>query len=163
MPSNITGRCLCGGITFEYDGQVGPANYCHCADCRRCTGGPFNIGVRFVRSRFRITKGRPRGFTKAGDSGREFTRHFCPDCGSPLFTSAPKHADLVYVKAGVLDDLSLVQPIRTGSPRPYRGITSLSIFPAFNTVPSSTPPNTPLKLTAAGFSHPGGRGRHEPW
>ncbi len=126
MSSNITGHCLCGGVTFEYDGPVGPANYCHCEDCRRCTGGPFNIGVRLVRSRFRITKGLPRGFTKAGDSGRELTRHFCPDCGSPLFTSAPKHPDVVYVKAGVLDDPGLVQPTHqnwVASAVPWRHIS----------------------------------------
>jgi hypothetical protein len=110
VASIITGHCLCGAVTFEYSGAVGPANYCHCEDCRRCTGGPFNIGVRLERSGFRITSGRPRGFTKRGESGRELTRHFCPDCGSPLFTSAPKHPDFVYVKAGVLDDPSIVKP-----------------------------------------------------
>jgi len=110
MAGIVTGRCLCGGIVFEYSGVVGPANYCHCEDCRRCTGSAFNIGVRLLRSEFRLTSGTPRKFTKHGESGRELTRHFCPDCGSPLFTSAPKHADFLYVKAGVLDDPSLVQP-----------------------------------------------------
>ena len=110
MAGIVTGCCLCGGVAFEYNGVVGPANYCHCEDCRRCTGSSFNIGVRLVRSEFRITSGTPRGFTKRGDSSQELTRHFCPNCGSPLFTSAPKHPDLVYVKAGVLDDPSLVQP-----------------------------------------------------
>lgn len=132
MAGTITGRCLCGGVAFAYDGVVGPANYCHCEDCRRCTGGPFNIGVRLSRSRFRVTSGVPRGFTKSGDSGQELTRHFCPDCGSPLYTSAPKHPDYVYVKAGVLDDPGVVEPTHQNwiaSAVPWRNIpTDLRSF-----------------------------------
>jgi hypothetical protein len=108
--SDVTGRCLCGHVTWRYDGEVGPASYCHCEDCRRCTGSAFNVGVRLRRADFRITAGGPRGFTKRGDSGRELTRHFCPECGSPIFTSAPKHPDHVYVKAGTFDDPGLVRP-----------------------------------------------------
>jgi len=110
MASSIFGRCLCGHVAYEYVGSIGPANYCHCEDCRRCTGSAFNIGVRLRLAEFRITSGNPKGFTKCGDSERELTRHFCPECGSPLFTSAPKHPDYVYVKAGTLDDPSVVQP-----------------------------------------------------
>ena len=108
--SDVTGRCLCGHVTWRYDGEVGPASYCHCADCRRCTGSAFNVGVRLRRADFRITAGTPRGFTKRGDSGRELTRHFCSECGSPIFTSAPKHPDHVFVKAGSFDDPALVRP-----------------------------------------------------
>jgi hypothetical protein len=110
MASTISGRCLCGGVTYEYSGSVGPANYCHCEDCRRCTGSAFNIGVRFNLAEFRVTSGTPEGFTKRGASGRELTRHFCPECGSPIFTSSLKHPDYVYVKAGTLDDPMVVKP-----------------------------------------------------
>ena len=106
----VSGRCLCGNVRYEYDGEVGPASYCHCEDCRRCTGSAFVISVRFERAGFRVESGTVKGYTKRGESGNELTRHFCADCGSPLFTSAPKHPDHVYVKAGTLDDPSLVSP-----------------------------------------------------
>src|SRR5438067_2320081 len=112
MSQPVTDGCLCGAVRYRYDGEIGPANYCHCKDCRRCTGSAFNIGVRIAALGFRIVKGTPKGFTKAGDSGDELTRHFCPDCGSPLYTSSPRHPDSLYVKAGSLDDPSLVQPAR---------------------------------------------------
>jgi len=105
-----TGRCLCGSVTYEYAGRVGPASYCHCEDCRRCTGSAFNVGVRMRLADFRVSSGDPKGFTKRADSGQELTRHFCSDCGSPLFTSSPKHPEHVYVKAGTLDDPGLVEP-----------------------------------------------------
>ena len=110
MTKEISGRCACGGVTYEYAGEVGPANYCHCEDCRRSTGSAFNIGVRLGSSGFRISSGTPKPFTKCGESGRELTRHFCPDCGSPIFTSSPGHPEYVYVKAGTLDDPTIVKP-----------------------------------------------------
>jgi hypothetical protein len=110
MGNAISGHCLCGNFAYEYLGEVGPANYCHCEDCRRCTGSAFNIGVRLDAAKFRIISGDPKGFTKLGESGNELTRHFCPECGSPLFTSSPRHPECVYVKAGSLDDPTIVRP-----------------------------------------------------
>ena len=112
MANTIQGHCLCGYITYEYTGPVGPAHYCHCEDCRRCTGSAFNIGVRFNVPDFRITSGKPKAFTKNGDSGNELTRHFCPECGSPVYTSAATHPEYVYVKAGTINDPTIVKPIQ---------------------------------------------------
>lgn len=106
----LTGGCLCGACRFECGGAVGAANYCHCSDCRRATGSAFNIGVRLARTGLQMTRGAPRAFTKTGDSGRELSRHFCGDCGSPLFTSSPAHPEWIFVKAGVLDDPTVVAP-----------------------------------------------------
>jgi len=111
MSAAITGGCLCGKVRFVYRGSLGDAAYCHCADCRRCTGSAFNVSVAMEATYFEIVSGAPKAFTKAGDSGRGVTRHFCPDCGSPLFTTSPLHPELAYVKAGVFDDPTLVQPI----------------------------------------------------
>jgi hypothetical protein len=106
----ITGGCLCGNVRFAYTGRLGSASYCHCADCRRCTGSAFNVSVAMERRHFRISAGAPKGFTKTAESGTELTRHFCPDCGSPLFTTSPRHPALVYAKAGALDDPAPVRP-----------------------------------------------------
>lgn len=62
------------------------------------------------RIQCRIESGKIGSYTKAADSGHELTRHFCLNCGSPLYTSSPKHPDRVYVKAGIIDRPSLVQP-----------------------------------------------------
>src|SRR5262249_43919479 len=86
-------------------------NYCHCEDCRRCTGSAFNIGVRVEARQFRVAKGSPRAFTKTGESGNSLTRHFCPECGSPLYTTSPVHPDILYLKAGCIDEPSIVHPI----------------------------------------------------
>ena len=107
-----TGGCLCGAVRYEYRGEVGPASYCHCEDCRRCSGGAFGISVRLETSGFRVVHGRAHSFTKRADSGNALTRHFCAECGSPLYTSSPVHPSHLYVKAGSLDDPALVEPTR---------------------------------------------------
>ena len=109
MTNIAKGHCLCGYVSYEYSGHIGPANYCHCEDCRRSTGSAFNIGVRFDVAGFRIVSGNPKAFTKRGESGFELTRHFCPECGSPIYTSSPRHPEYIYIKAGTLDDPNLVR------------------------------------------------------
>jgi hypothetical protein len=113
----VTGSCLCSAVTFECE-EVGPAGFCHCEDCRRCTGSAFSISVPCALSGFRKLTGHLGSFTKTGATGSEISRHFCVSCGSPIFTSSPRHPEVIYIKAGVLDDPNAVKPDRqawTGS------------------------------------------------
>jgi hypothetical protein len=108
MAETITGGCLCGAVRFAYEGAAGPASYCHCSDCRRATGGPFAVSVRLAADRLKV-EGRTASHTKTSDAGKPITRHFCPACGSPLFTHTAG-APTAFVKAGAFDDPALVQP-----------------------------------------------------
>lgn len=112
MTQLLTGGCLCGAVRYSYEGEVGPAGYCHCADCRRVSGSAFGISVRVAAAGFSIVAGVPKSFTKPGDSGRPVARFFCGDCGSPLYTLPPLHPEVVFIKAGSLDDSGLVKPNR---------------------------------------------------
>lgn len=104
-----TGGCLCGAVRFECD-ELGSAGYCHCEDCRRCTGSAFNVSVSCATSAFRILSGELGSFTKRSDSGWDLTRQFCLSCGSPIATSSPRDRTVIYIKAGVLDDPAAVDP-----------------------------------------------------
>jgi hypothetical protein len=110
MNEVATGGCLCGAVRYEIAGGVGPAGYCHCSDCRRVTGGAFHVGARAAAKDFRVTAGAPAAYTKTSDRGVALTRHFCVGCGSPLFTTSASHAETIFVKAGSLDDPTLVKP-----------------------------------------------------
>ncbi len=110
MDSKFTGGCLCGGIRYEYDGEVGESSYCHCDDCKKATGGPFTVGIVSEKSKLKILSGQVKSYTSKADSGRDITRDFCPDCGSPLFTRAEKCPDHIFIKAGSLDNPELVKP-----------------------------------------------------
>ena len=112
MQQILDGGCLCGRVRYSYQGEVGAANYCHCADCRRVSGSAFGVSVPVDASGFHIVEGEPKSFTKQGDSGRPVTRFFCPNCGSPLFTVPPHRPGTYFLKAGSLDDPSVVRPAR---------------------------------------------------
>jgi hypothetical protein len=112
MSQILTGGCLCGAVRYRYEGEVRDVNICHCADCRRVSGSAFGVSVPVDASGFDIVNGTPKGFTKDGDSGRPVTRFFCPDCGSPLFTLPPLHPEVRFIKAGSLDDPTMVKPGR---------------------------------------------------
>lgn len=105
----IAGGCLCGNTRYSVDGNIGEANYCHCADCRRASGNAFNVGVRVEKSTFSLEGRALCAFTTTGESGGEITRHFCGTCGSPVFTSSSGNDEVIYVKAGSFDDPDVVR------------------------------------------------------
>jgi len=70
MTRMVSGGCCCGGIRYEYEGEVGTAGYCHCEDCRRISGSAFGVSVRVAAKGFRVVRGEMKAFTKAGESGR---------------------------------------------------------------------------------------------
>ena len=92
------GRCLCGAIEFEADGEAKWVAHCHCESCRRHTASPMATFVGFTANRFRFTKGTPKVF----ESSPERLRSFCSDCGSPLTYHANWDPDGMHVYLGVL-------------------------------------------------------------
>jgi hypothetical protein len=110
METILRGGCLCGAVRYECPGHPENASYCHCDDCKKATGGPYTVGVLVKAVDLCMTSGRVKGYTTVADSGRKITREFCPNCGSPLFTRAEKCPDLVFLKAGCLDEPELIKP-----------------------------------------------------
>jgi hypothetical protein len=110
MKKILSGRCLCGSVRYEYTGEPELATYCHCHDCRRATGGAYTVGVLTRAAALRIVSGRVKGYTTTADSGNTITREFCPECGSPLFTRAQAYPNLVWIKAGSLDEPESIKP-----------------------------------------------------
>jgi hypothetical protein len=106
----LTGGCLCGAVRYEWRGTEVSASYCHCSDCQKATGGPYTVGVGVDAAGLTLREGKPKGYTKRGDSGKPITREFCPDCGSPLFTRAEVCPGTVWIKAGSLDEPQRIQP-----------------------------------------------------
>ena len=111
MTERFEASCLCGGIRLRYSGIVGPANYCHCADCRKANGSAFNIGVRVDRKDLEIqATTEMKSYRFVSDSGREIERCFCAACGSPILTLHPAKPEYAWVKAGIIDQSEIVRP-----------------------------------------------------
>ena len=110
-PSPITGRCLCGSVTYSAAAEPVVQAVCHCTDCQRQTGNPFSVIVAVPRAALQVEGDTIASYATIGsDHGGETERSFCSNCGSPLFSIAVVMPDMAFLKAGSLDDSSWVQP-----------------------------------------------------
>ena len=51
------GRCLCGEVRFEVEGDPQLAGLCHCEDCRLWRTAPVNVWATWPSKKVRIIKG----------------------------------------------------------------------------------------------------------
>lgn len=76
-----TGRCMCGTVQLTATGAPKRVGICHCVTCRRNTGSAFGLFAIYDEAQVAIT-----GETGSYRSSEEGRRHFCRECGSPLFS-----------------------------------------------------------------------------
>lgn len=100
------GRCLCGAVSFEYEGPENWRAHCHCDSCRRATSSPFTTYLGVPREKFRWTGETPAAFA----SSPGVTRRFCGKCGSPMAYEAEKYAHEIHLFAACLEDHSGFRP-----------------------------------------------------
>jgi hypothetical protein len=100
------GRCLCGDVTFEYQGPDEWCGHCHCESCRRNCSAPFTtfVGVRPNAARF--TGAAPAIY----ESSPGVERLFCGRCGTPIAYRSAKYADEIHFYAASLEDPARVVP-----------------------------------------------------
>ena len=122
-PRPITGRCLCGAVTYSADTEPVVQAVCHCTDCQRQTGNPFSVIVGVPSASFSVEGDSVASFVTTGeDHGGDTERHFCSACGSPVFSDAAVLPELTFLKAGSLDDASWLEPaaeVWTSSAQPW--------------------------------------------
>ena len=112
------GTCLCEAIEVTCDEKPEEIIACHCESCQKATGGLGTYNVVMAESSCRISKGQPKVFKEQADSGATLERHFCGDCGSPIFSATPTFAGCLILKAGLfsgLDGMKVVSNIYTDS------------------------------------------------
>lgn len=106
---HMTGRCLCGNITYIADAEPAFTAICHCKVCQRQAGTAFATLVAVPKEAISVS-GTMKTFTETGGSGQPVYRRFCPDCGSPLVVEVAVMPDKTLIAAGTLDDTSFVRP-----------------------------------------------------
>ena len=109
MTSTLTGGCLCGAIRYECSARPLMAGNCHCRDCQRSSGSAF-VAVMVVPAATLKIEGPAKYYESKADSGNNFARGFCPECGAPLFGKSTGDPRLAMVAAASLDDPSQFQP-----------------------------------------------------
>ena len=95
--SPIHGGCLCGNVRFEATGSPNRVGICHCLDCRKHHGALFHASAIFAEEAVSI----------AGETQCYRGRHFCPTCGSSVFS---RTGDEVELHLGALDAANQFKP-----------------------------------------------------
>jgi hypothetical protein len=108
----ISGSCLCGGVTFEIDRAVGPAEFCHCTRCRKVSGSASLLTFRVQTADYRFLTGRElvKGY-EAPILYRPpaYRVTFCSVCGTPVPPPEPEGESLE-IPAGTLDGDPGIRP-----------------------------------------------------
>lgn len=108
--TRLAGGCACGAVRYECTAAPVLAAHCHCRDCQRSSGAPMATVFAVPRPDFRLLQGGTATYRYTGDSGNPVLRHFCPQCGSPLFSDVAVLPDLWFVRAVSLDEPGAVTP-----------------------------------------------------
>lgn len=114
-PMHIDGRCHCGFVSYKAEIDPEQVSICHCTDCQRLTGTAYRVTVTARREAFEITGGEPKLYVKFGDNGRRRLQYFCPDCGSPIYTTGElEDADEVGIRLGTINQRYKLRPRSQG-------------------------------------------------
>ena len=96
---SIRGSCLCGTCVFEFSGDPGTINKCHCSKCQKVSGTASNAVLWIEPENLRWLKGEASVRTYTMPDG--WRSVFCGECGSPLPRLIEDEEWIV--PAGVLD------------------------------------------------------------
>jgi hypothetical protein len=83
----IDGSCHCGNIRFEADVVPDKVVICHCTDCQTLSGSAFRTVVQTKPGAFKLISGSLKTYVKSGESGNRREQSFCPDCGTPIYST----------------------------------------------------------------------------
>jgi hypothetical protein len=98
----MTGHCLCGSVSFEYDGPLGPVALCHCSQCRRAHGSAFSASAPLQKGRFRWLAGEQSIREYESRPGKY--RAFCANCGSQLYSRVDAIPGILRLRVGVINE-----------------------------------------------------------
>lgn len=104
--SATTGRCLCGAVTYAFNGPLNWAGHCHCESCRRQTASPMTSFLGVPNEAFTWTGQAPTLF----ESSLGVRRRFCSACGTPMSYEADRFGDEIHLYAATLDNPEAYQP-----------------------------------------------------
>lgn len=99
-----TGGCQCGEVRYKSVGESIALYICHCRECQKQSASAFGISLEISRIGFHVTRGIPKYWSRATDSGRELRCAFCLICGSRLWHESDPLSETLSIKGGSLDE-----------------------------------------------------------
>ena len=100
--AELTGTCLCGGVRFSVMEPFEHVGACHCASCKKISGGGATVSGRVRRDAVRILAGEDLLTTFQPAEGSAKT--FCSVCGTNLFGGGWPDNPFTPVRLPALDE-----------------------------------------------------------
>lgn len=144
---HIDGSCHCGAIAFTAEIDPSRVSACHCTDCQVLSGAPFRGIVMAPMEQFSL-RGQPKTYVKVAQSGNRRAQVFCPECGTPLYSSAAENPTSVVIRLGCVTQRAQLKP--TIQVWHHSALPWLSDLASIPSVPHSVPPPAPPPARAAG-------------
>lgn len=106
---HIDGACHCGAVSFTAEVDPGRVMVCHCTDCQVLSGAPLRAVVAAAYETL-VVKGTTKSYIKVAQSGNRRAQVFCPECGTPLWATAPENPTAVIVRLGCVTQRAQFRP-----------------------------------------------------
>jgi hypothetical protein len=107
----VQGSCHCGQIAYEAEVDPEKVSLCNCKDCQMLTGTGFRVSVPVLSGTLRMLSGTPKPYVKTADSGNKRRHTFCPNCGTPVYSSDNVDKPERYaLRVGCLKQSALLPP-----------------------------------------------------
>jgi hypothetical protein len=106
---HIDGACHCGAISFTAEVDPTRVMVCHCTDCQVLSGAPLRAVVAAPYETL-VVKGQTKSYVKVAQSGNRRAQVFCPECGTPLWATAPENPTSVILRLGCVKQRAQLKP-----------------------------------------------------
>ena len=150
--SDLVGGCQCGALRYRISGEPITVYVCHCKDCQKQSASAFGMSLWTDSTNFQLTRGDLSFYQTHGDSGAVKKCAFCQQCGTRIYHTSAQPGAVLSVKAGGLDDTSLLRPIAhlwTCRAQPWVGIDCQKMA-CFET----EPPNDQILIDLWRYANP---------
>jgi hypothetical protein len=104
-----TGGCTCGKVRYRLASGPLFVHCCHCLNCQRQTGSAFVINLLIEADRVELLSGDPAPVDVPRDDGSRQRIFRCPTCQVAVYSEYGR-PEVLFVRAGTLDDPSRVEP-----------------------------------------------------
>jgi hypothetical protein len=134
----VEGACHCGRIAFEAEVDQDGIGLCHCIDCQTLSGSPYRSVIGAKPGTFRLLRREPKTYIKVAESGARRLHAFCPDCGSPVYSTSAENPANYTLRVGTLDQRYELRPRRQiWAKRRLPWCEDLSVIPSIEGQPGA--------------------------
>jgi hypothetical protein len=108
---NIEGSCHCGQITFRAEVDLDQVEICHCTDCQSLSGSAYRTIAPAKEDTLELLSGELKKYAKTAEDGSIRVQSFCPECGSPIYSSPPEGTPgIIGIRVGTIKQRDQLVP-----------------------------------------------------